>query len=93
MCAAFGLTDYKTQGQTFSEALLDLVSKGRDSHREFCSFYVELGRLTTSKRLHLLEKIRMSDISKKPHPGLIAEMARLQALERQTLARWHTDMM
>ena len=92
MCAAFSLTDYKTQAQTFSEALLDLVSKGRDSHREFCSFYVKLGRLTSSERLHLLENIQMSDISKKPHPDLIAEMARLKALE-QTLARWHADTM
>ena len=25
-----------------------LVSKGRDSHREFCSFYVQVGRLTSS---------------------------------------------
>jgi hypothetical protein len=67
MCAAFSLTDYKTQAQTFSEAVLDLVSKGRDSHREFCSFYVQVGRLTSSERLHLLEKVRMSDVSKKPH--------------------------
>lgn len=87
------MTDYKTQAQTFSEAVLDLVSKGRDSHREFCSFYVQVGRLTSSERLHLLENIRMSYISKKPHPDLAAEMASLQALERQTLARWHTDMM
>ena len=80
------MTDYKTQAQTFSEAVLDLVSKGRDSHREFCSFYVQVGRLTSSERLHLLENIRMSYI-------MAAEMASLQALERQTLARWHTDMM
>ena len=67
MCAAFSLTDYETQGQTFSKALLDLVSKGRDSHREFCSLYIEIGLLTTSERLHLLEKIRMSE---RPHPDL-----------------------
>ena len=34
----------------------------------------------------------MSDISKKTHPDLIVEMARLQALERQTLAQWHKNM-
>jgi len=91
MCGAFSLTDYKSQGQTFSEALLDLKSyptRGRDSHRNFCSFYVELGRLTSSKGLHLLEKIELSDISNKPHPDLISEMSRLEDLQKHTLARW-----
>ena len=93
MCAAFSLTDYKSQGQTFFEALLDLKPRGRDSHREFCSFYVEIGRLTTSRRLHLLEKLEWADIKKlKPHPELITEMARLQHLQRQTLARWHAEI-
>jgi hypothetical protein len=93
MCAAFGITDYKSQAQTFTEALLDLKPRGRDPHREFCSFYVELGRLTTSQGLHLLEKLEWADIEKlKPHPELIAEMARLQALQRQTLARWHAEI-
>jgi hypothetical protein len=50
VCAAFSLTDYETQGQTFSKALLDLMSKGSDSHHEFCSLYIEIGLLTTSTR-------------------------------------------
>jgi len=93
MCAAFGITDYKSQGQTFSEALLDLKPRGRDSHREFCSFYVETGRLSTSQGLHLLERLEWADIQKlKPHPELIAEMARLQDLQQQTLARWQAQI-
>ena len=92
-CAAFSLTDYKSQAKTFSEALLDLKPKGRDWHREFCSFYVQTGRLTTSQRLHLLEKLEWTDLEKlKPHPDLLAEMARLQDLQRQTLARWHATI-
>ena len=92
MCAAFGLTDYKAQGQTFSEGVVDLRrdSKGKDgdSHRNFCSVYVQLSRFTTLQGLHLLEDIRPSDVSFKPHKDLVTEMTRLQALEIQTVARW-----
>ena len=35
-------------------------------------------------------KTRMGRYTIKPHPGLIAEMARLENLQQQTLARWHT---
>jgi len=95
LCTAFAVTDYKSQGQTFSDAILDLETnhkKGQDSHRKFCSFYVQLGRLTSSKGLHLLKKIDISDITNKPHPDLVAETKRLQDLETQTLARWHTEI-
>jgi hypothetical protein len=34
----------------------------------------------------------MSDITNKPHPELVAETKRLQDLETQTLARWHTEI-
>jgi hypothetical protein len=51
MCAAFSLTDYKVQGQPFTEAMLDLKNgtgaRGRDSHRKFCTRYVQLSRLTS----------------------------------------------
>jgi hypothetical protein len=48
---------------------------------------------TTSQRLHLLEKLEWADLEKlKPHPDLLAEMARLQDLQRQTLARWHATI-
>jgi len=44
--------------------------------------------LSTYKGLHLLEDIRSSDVSFKPHQDLVTEMSRLQALEIQTVARW-----
>jgi hypothetical protein len=45
MCAAFSLIDYKVEGQTFEEAILDLrtdTGGGKDSHRKFCSRNVQL---------------------------------------------------
>jgi hypothetical protein len=92
MCAAFSLTDYKAQGQTFSGGMVDLrrdsKGKGGDSHRYFCSVYVQLSRFTTLQGLYLLEDIRSSDVSFKPYQDLVSEMSRLQALEIQTVARW-----
>jgi len=90
MCAAFCVTDYKAQGQTFSEVDLkhDSKANGRDSHRIFCSINVQLSRFTSLQRLYLLERIQASDIDFKPHPDLLAEMSRLQALESQTMTRW-----
>ena len=94
VCPAFGLTDYKAQGQTFTGAILDLKSdgiRGRDPHYRFCSFYVQLSRLRSSKHLYLLRRIQLSDIDFKPHPELVKEMSRLQALEVQTLEDWATS--
>ena len=89
MCAAFSLTDYKAQGQTFSEGVVDLRRdskvKGGDSHRYFCSVYVQLSRFRSLQGLHLLQP---SDVSFKPHQDLVTEMRRLQALECQTIVRW-----
>ena len=65
--------------------------RGRDPHREFCSFYIELGRLTTSQGLHLLEKLEWADIEKlKPHPELVAEMASMGEITRPTITDFGT---
>jgi hypothetical protein len=94
-CAAFSLTDYKVQGQTFIEAILDLKNdtgtRERDSHRKFCSRNVQLSRLTSFAGLHLLQRLDMSDISGGPHKLLLAEMSRLEDLEKQTLASWEAE--
>jgi hypothetical protein len=43
MCAAFCMTDYKIQGSTLKNAVLDLkddpTTKGQDGHKKFCSRY------------------------------------------------------
>ena len=92
MCAAFSLTDYKVQSQTLTEAVLDLKEdstiKGQSAHYKFCSKYVQLSRLQSSQRLHLLRPIQMSDVSFQPHSDLLSEMDRLRTLETQTLAAW-----
>jgi hypothetical protein len=92
MCPAFSLTDYKVQGRTLSQAVLDLKcnpnQRGGNSHRKFCSLYVQLSRLRSLSGLHLLQPIHMSDLDCHPHADLQSEMQRLQLLQRETLIEW-----
>jgi hypothetical protein len=95
ICPAFCLTDYKIQGTSLDSAILDLrddrKSRGRDSHRRFCSTYVQLSRLRSLAGLHLLQPIEMCDLQHAPDPQLLGEMQRLQALELETLAAWQSN--
>jgi hypothetical protein len=94
MCPAFSLTDYKIQGSTLPTAILDLkddpASKARDPHKKYCSIYVQLSRLQSLDGLHLLQKIEMRDLQFSPDHRLLAEMERLQGLQRETIAAWDT---
>jgi hypothetical protein len=92
MCPAFCLTQYKVQGLSLKNAILQLNAEPRRTEHEKCtSNYVQLGRLETSEGVHLLEKIEMSDLLFKPDPRLLAEMNHIRELERLTLARWCGD--
>jgi hypothetical protein len=92
MCPAFCLTDYKVQGSTLSAAILDLKDdptiRGQDHHRKYCSMYVQLSRLRSSKGLHLLQKLDMHDLRFGPDPRLLTEMERLHEHEKETIAMW-----
>jgi hypothetical protein len=95
MCPAFCLADYKAQGSTVASAILGLKDdptfRGLDRHRKFCSTYVQLSRLRSSKGLHLLQKLDMKDLQFGPDPRLLTEMQRLQELEKQTMTAWGGD--
>jgi hypothetical protein len=89
---SFSLTDYKVQGATLAAAILDLKNdptiRGRDRHQKFCSLYVQLSRLQSSKGLYLLQKLDMADIQFGPDPRLSTELERLRELEKETIAAW-----
>ena len=100
MCPAFSLTDYKVQGSTLTTAILDLkvdrgakqsrtgTGKGYESHKKYCSTYVQLSRLRSLQGLYLLQNINMDDLRFRPHPQLLAENERLRELEQRTLSQW-----
>ena len=89
---AFSLTDYKVQGSNLKNAILDLkddlTRKGMDCYKKFCSTYVQLSQLETLDGLHLLQKIDMSNLQFSPDNRLLAEMERLEGLQKETIAAW-----
>jgi hypothetical protein len=95
LCPAFARTEYKVQGSTLKSAVLDLKdnskARGQDQHKKFCSTYVQLSRLQSLARLYLLQKIEMKDLQFRPDPQLLAEMRRLQDLQKDTIHSWHAD--
>lgn len=95
ICPAFCLTDYKIQGATLNSAILNLKndSKNRrhDSHRNYCSTYVQLSRLRSLSGLYLLQPISMSDIEHRPDPHLLEEIRRLHLLQQETLSAWRPN--
>ncbi|KAH6699886.1 hypothetical protein BKA61DRAFT_621230 [Leptodontidium sp. MPI-SDFR-AT-0119] len=87
-----GYSVRRRQGSTLPTAILDLkddpASKARDPHKKYCSIYVQLSRLQSLDGLHLLQKIEMRDLQFSPDHRLLAEMERLQGLQRETIAAW-----
>jgi hypothetical protein len=56
--------------------------RGQNSHRRFCSLYIQISRLQPFNGLHILQKIQRSDIECWP------QMQRLENLQRQTIIDW-----
>ena len=83
MCPAFSLTDYKVQGSTLTTAVLDLkhdpTARGQDSHKKYCSTYVQLSRLRSLDGLHLLQRIDMEDLRGSGARGRTAERRPLRS--------------
>lgn len=96
LCPAFSLTDYKVQGSTLNNAVLDLKhdpsARGQDGHKKYCSNYVQLSRLRSLEGLHLLQSITMEDLQFRPDERLLIEIERLRGLERETIASWNQAM-
>lgn len=92
MTPGFAITDYKVQGATFKEAVLDLrrksVDKTKNSHKTFCSTYVQLSRLQSLEGLHLLEPIELNDINNFPDPNLSEASRFFDQLSQNTLNSW-----
>jgi len=86
---AFVLTDYKAQGKTFVQLLLELrgnrMINGEQSKCDFTSLYVQLSRCTTLQGIKLLSPIRPQDfIGNKLDQTIIDAMQRLEGLAAET---------
>lgn len=86
---AFVLTDYKAQGKTFEDVLLELrgnrITNGQPSKCDFASLYVQLSRCRTLQGIKLLSPVRPQDfIGNKPDQSIIDAMQRLTDLAAET---------
>jgi hypothetical protein len=86
---AFVLTDYKAQGKTFVDVLLELrgnrVANGQPSRCDFTSLYVQLSRCKTLQGIRLLNLVRPQDfLGNKPDQGIVDAMRRLTDLAVET---------
>lgn len=87
----FAITDYKCQGSTFVNLILDLkfpAQRGLSEHKKWTSVNVQLGRLRSLAGVWLREPITLADIQASPHKDLQAEILRLEDIEQETIRLW-----
>ena len=87
---AFVLTDYKAQGKSFVQLLLELrgsrMFNGEPSKCDFTSLYVQLSRCTTLQGIKLISPIRPQDfIGNRLDQTIVDAMQRLKNLAAETM--------
>lgn len=87
----FAITDYKCQGSTFTNLIVDLNFSSQRSvgeHKKWTSINVQLGRLKSLSGVWLREPITLADLQASPHKDLQLEILRLEKIERETIQLW-----
>ena len=87
----FAITDYKCQGSTFSDLIVDLkfpAQCGLSEHKKWTSINVQLGRLRSLAGVWLREPVTLADVQASPHKDLQIEILRLENIERDTIQSW-----
>jgi hypothetical protein len=87
----FAITDYKCQGSTFVNLIVDLkfpAQRGLSEHQKWTSINVQLGRLKTLSGVWLREPITLADVQASPHKDLQLEILRLEDIEQDTIRSW-----
>ena len=91
---AFAITAYKSQGWTFTMAVIDLEKPQPppviSEYVTFCLVYVMLSRLKTLAGLYLLTPISLNSIQSKPHQELLKHQHRLTKMHQMTIKRWRS---
>jgi hypothetical protein len=90
----FAITDYKCQGSTFVNLIVDLKfspQRGLSGHKKWTSINVQLGRLRSLSGVWLREPITLADITASPHKDLKIELLRLENIERDSIRSWSTE--
>ena len=84
----FVYTKYKVQRATFKSATLNLqcklIKRSTQSHKQFCSIYVQLSRLQNLEKILFLEPISLDDINNQSHYKSQTKDNQFQNLENIT---------
>ena len=84
---AYAFTDYRSQGQTISHAIINIAPPPRGSLNLF-NLYVALSRCPARKDIHLLRGFNPETLLKKHEQSLVDEDSRLERLGSQTRNWW-----
>lgn len=80
----FAITDYKCQGSTFVNLIVDLKfppQRGLGEHKKWTS-------IKSLFRVWLREPIMLANVKASPHKDLQIEILRLENIERDTVRSW-----
>jgi hypothetical protein len=87
----FAITDFKCQGSTFINLIIDLkftAQRGLSERNKWTSINVQLERLMSLSGVWLREPITLADVQASPHKDLKIEILRLKNIERETIRSW-----
>ena len=84
---AYAFTDYRSQGQTISQAIIDIAPPPRGSLNLF-NLYVALSRCPNREHIRLLRDFKEETLLKKHDESLLKEDDRLEAINEHTLVSW-----
>ena len=85
---AYAFTDYRSQGQTISRAIIDIAPPPRGSLNLF-NLYVALSRCPDREHIRLLREFKEEMLLKKHEESLIREDERLECMEKNTTLWWN----
>jgi len=77
---AYAFTDYRSQGQTISRAIIDIAPPPRGSLNLF-NLYVALSRCPAREHIRLLRDFKAETLMKKHDDCLLEEDSRLECLD------------
>lgn len=90
LTTAYGLTDYRSQGQTIHKLLLDLKSPPGNHALSPFNLYVALSRSHGREDIRILREFEDKPFYFTPDPDLLAEDKRLDFLDQKTRIWWES---
>ena len=85
---AYAFTDYRSQGQTISRAIIDIAPPPTGSLNLF-NLYVALSRCPDRQHIRLLRGFKEETLLKKHEESLVREDERLERMEEATTCWWN----